>query len=73
MVAQKPLRLDPEAVYREAALVGAGIPGATIKQARETGRLRFTRQGNRILYLGKWVLAWLESEVEAGDGRGVPR
>ncbi len=73
MVVQKPLRIDPEALHSEASLFAAGIPRATVKQARESGRLRFTRQGNRILFLGKWVLAWLESEGEAGDGKGVAK
>lgn len=73
MVVHRPLRIIPRALYSETSLFTAGIPRATVKQARESGRLRFTRQGNRVLFLGRWVLDWLESEAENIEREGGAR
>lgn len=64
MVLQKPLRIDPAALYDEGAMSQAGIPGTALRRARQSGKLRFTRQGRRILYLGQWILDWLKVDSE---------
>jgi hypothetical protein len=55
--------IDPDAVYDDGALYCTlGLSAAALARARRSGRLRHTRQGNRILYLGGWVLEWLRAE-----------
>lgn len=56
-------RFDPEAIYDDGAVYAAiEVSAATLARARRTGRLRSSRQGRRILYLGRWLLDWLESD-----------
>ena len=56
-------RIDPEAIYDDAALVlGLGVAQATLGRARRAGHLRSTRKGRRVLYRGHWVLDWLERD-----------
>jgi hypothetical protein len=58
-----PVTLLPDAFYDDSALHQAvGLSPATLAAARRSGDLRFSRRGNRTLYKGSWVLAWLESE-----------
>jgi hypothetical protein len=45
---------DDEALYAE-----LGISAQALAKARRERSLRFTRRGNRTLYFGQWVLAWL--------------
>jgi len=60
----EPVRIEPEALYDDGALhVALGLTAAALASARRAGTLRFTRQGKRTLYLGKWILAWLEVEA----------
>jgi hypothetical protein len=60
------LKIDPESVYDDGALVMAlGIASATLARARRQGKLRFRRVGNRTLYLGRWILDWLEATDSA--------
>lgn len=62
------VRIEPDAVYREEDL-GAASPAldaAMLARARKRGQLRcreVTR--GRRLYLGKWILAWLEGTTDA--------
>jgi hypothetical protein len=61
-----PASIDPNAVYDDGALVMAlGIPSATIVRARRQGELQHTRKGRRSLYLGRWVISWLEGSCSA--------
>jgi hypothetical protein len=58
------LPVQPETVYTEGALALAlGLPPATLQRARREGRLRFVRQGHRILFLGQWILDWLTADA----------
>jgi hypothetical protein len=58
----EPVLLDPEAVFDDGALYQAlGLTPASLAAGRRAGTLRYTKQGKRTFYLGKWVLAWLES------------
>lgn len=59
-----PLILEPTGVYDDGALVlGLGLTHAALIRARRDRRLRFTRKGNRTLYLGSWVLDWLREDA----------
>jgi hypothetical protein len=61
-------RIDPETIYDTGAVVLAlDIPSSTLARARREGRLRYTRQGRRVLYLGRWLLDWLAADA-AGKG-----
>jgi hypothetical protein len=64
-----PCHIDTHSVYDDGAvLLALDIPTATLARARRTGRLRYTRQGRRILYLGQWLLDWLQTEGERREG-----
>jgi hypothetical protein len=60
----EPVSIDPEALYDDGSLRQAlGLTDAALSNARRAGTLRYNRQGKRTLYLGKWILAWLESQA----------
>ena len=57
--------INPKAVYDDSSLeVAIGIGSATLARARKSGDLRYTRKGSRILYLGQWIMDWLESDCK---------
>jgi hypothetical protein len=59
------IRIDPDAVYDDVLLYAAlEVSAATLARARREGRLRYTCQGRRVLYLGAWVLAWLTADAQ---------
>jgi hypothetical protein len=60
-----PMKIEPAAVYDNAALRLAPFSAATLARARQSGRLRFARQGHRVIYRGQWLIDWLESEAKA--------
>jgi hypothetical protein len=71
-----PVSIEPEAIYDDGSLRQAlGVTDASLAAARRSGSLRFTRQGKRVLYLGKWITSWLESQAapqsEAARPEGV--
>jgi len=56
-------QIDPQAVFDDGAIhLALDIPTATLARARRAGRLRFTRKGRRVLYLGQWILDWLATD-----------
>jgi hypothetical protein len=60
----EPVLIEHEALYDDGSLRQAlGLTDAALANARRAGTLRYTRQGKRTLYLGKWILAWLESQA----------
>jgi hypothetical protein len=66
------LPIHPDTIYTEGSVATAlDIPLATLARARRSGRLRHTRQGRRVLLLGRWLLDWLQSD--ATDRQGVAR
>lgn len=68
---QSAVRIDPEALYDDGAVVLAlGIPSTTLVRARREGRLRFRRVGRRAFYTGKWLLNWLASDSVNCDEKG---
>ena len=66
-----PYTIDHEALYDDAALSKAlGLSRGAMERARRAGKLRFTRNGGRVLYLGAWVLDWLVAD-ESRQRQGV--
>jgi hypothetical protein len=64
----EPVLIAPEAVYDDGALhVALGLTDTTLAAARRAGALRYARQGKRTLYLGRWILAWLESAATQSE------
>jgi hypothetical protein len=58
------IRIDPDGLYDDDLLYAAlELSAATLARARRAGRLRYTRQGRRILYLGRWVMGWLTADI----------
>lgn len=58
------IRIDPEAIFDDAAVYALlDVSAATLNRARRLNKLRYTRQGRRILYLGRWLLDWLEADA----------
>jgi hypothetical protein len=58
------LPIHPDTVYTEGAVALAlDLPTATLRRARREGRLRYTRQGPRVLILGRWLLDWLDTDA----------
>ena len=67
----EPVSIEPSDLYDDGTLqLAAGLSTATLARARRSGRLRYTRQGTRILYLGRWILDWLEAESRQGVAGG---
>jgi len=59
----RPYAIDPAAFYDDATLhKELRIRFASLTRARESGELKYTRRGGRIMYLGRWVLDWLTGE-----------
>jgi hypothetical protein len=72
----EPVLIAPEALYDDGSLHQVlGLTDAALANARRAGTLRYTKQGQRTLYLGKWILDWLESQAEHGarQPKGVTR
>lgn len=64
------LSIDPTAIYDDGALVLAlGLTHATLLRARRDGDLRYTRKGKRVLYLGRWVVEWMEQNPCEGNAQ----
>jgi len=61
--------IDPRAVYDDSALsVALGVSAESLAMSRRTGNLRHARKGRRILYLGQWILDWLERDAVSEKG-----
>jgi hypothetical protein len=53
--------INPDGIYDDALLRSLlGVSAQTLATARRKQELRFTQKGKRTLYLGSWVLTWLE-------------
>jgi hypothetical protein len=65
----EPVLIEPEAVYDDGSLRQTlGLTEAALAAARRSGSLRFTRQGKRVLYFGKWITSWLERQAAPVEG-----
>lgn len=80
-----PFLIQPDAVYLDGEVrLALGITSAALSLARRERRLRFSKQGNSILYRGQWLLDWLERDatseiervrrrlIEVADRKGRP-
>lgn len=77
MLIPAPVRIDPDAVYPEAAvlLLPLHLSSETLAKARKSGALHFVRRGRHTFYCGRDLLAWL-TPTSAGAptvGQGVGR
>ena len=67
-----PVSIDLDAVYDDGTVaLTLNIHSATLARARREGRLRYTRQGRRVLYLGRWLLDWLAADAPPVAGKVV--
>jgi len=65
-----PCHIDPNGVYDDGAVfLALDISTATLARARRDGRLRYTRQGRRVLYMGQWIIDWLAGDGTMGEVR----
>jgi len=59
------LRIDPLTVYDEGSVALAlDISLTSLCRARREKRLRFTRIGHRVFFLGSWLLDWLNADAQ---------
>jgi hypothetical protein len=64
----EPVTLDSDAIYDDDALRRVlGLSPSSLATARRNGKLRYTKQGQRTLYRGAWILAWLDSTATLGS------
>jgi hypothetical protein len=64
----QPITIDPAGWYTDGqARLLLDLPSATLARARRAGELRHARRGQRTLYLGRWLLDWLEAAAEGGQ------
>lgn len=62
------INIQPNCVYDDGTLVlSLGLTHATLARARRDGELRFARKGKRVLYLGSWIIEWLERDPHGAD------
>jgi hypothetical protein len=67
------VRIEPDGIYDDRLLYAAlAVSVAALARARRQGKLRYTRQGKRILYLGEWVLSWLKADAHRIGSDGAP-
>jgi hypothetical protein len=58
-----PIVIDTDAFYDDRSLMDLlGVSELALTKARQSGTLKYTRKGQRILYRGAWVVAWLSLE-----------
>jgi len=68
-----PTPVHPDSIYDEPAIKFClGISPAALAEGRRSGKLRFSRIGNRILYRGGWLMGWFDSLSDL-DREGVVR
>jgi hypothetical protein len=60
----------PNALYSEEALMEIlGLGSEPLRRARRSGQLRYSRPSKSPLYLGQWVIDWLQAQSKC---EGVP-
>jgi hypothetical protein len=65
-----PTRIVADGVYSDGDVrLLLGLTSATLARARRDGTLRFSRQGNALLYRGAWLLDWLECDADRREDR----
>jgi hypothetical protein len=63
----EPTRINADAVYTDVtASMALGISLSALDKGRRDGSLRFSRRAGKVLFLGSWLLQWIEAgEVRA--------
>jgi hypothetical protein len=65
------VRIEPDALYDDVTLATElAVSERTLRDARRRGDLRFARRGQRILYLGQWVIDWISAGERRAAGQG---
>ena len=65
---QTTIPILPDAIYSEDSLVLAlGLTAETFRRARRSGLLRYSRPGKRPVYLGQWVIDWLQTQSKCEE------
>ena len=60
------IQIDANAIYDDDLLFSLlGVSSRTLLKARKAKQLRYTRKGQRVLYLGEWILDWLRDSAPA--------
>ncbi len=69
----RPMRIEADCLYDDASLLVLGLSPDALVRARKAGALRSVRagRGGRAIYLGRWILDWLD-RVNAGEPEAVP-
>jgi len=68
MITTGTVRIEPDGLYDDGDLYRMkGIPSSTMSKARGARHIRYTRKGNRILYLGQWIIDWLKRDAVGGE------
>lgn len=58
------IQIEPAAIYDDDLLFAVlRVTSRTLLAARKANQLRYTRKGQRVLYLGQWVLDWLNDSA----------
>ena len=61
----EPFQINPQAVYDDGTMrLALGLTESTTTRARRDGKLKYSRKGNRVLYLGQWIIDWIASDVQ---------
>jgi hypothetical protein len=68
------ISIDTSGIYDDDSLSDVlGLGAQTLVRARRSGELRHVRKGQRILYLGSWVLDWLKTDASPACPKEVAR
>jgi len=68
---RRPARIDPDGIYPEGDLrLLLHLSEQDLRRARKSGLLPFVRQGRGRLYLGKWIIDWLEASAVTSTTEG---
>lgn len=64
MDAGLPAHIDADGIYSDGDVrLLLGLTAAALARARRAGSLRYSRQGNSLLYRGIWLTEWLECDA----------
>jgi hypothetical protein len=64
---QSPAPILPDALYSEDALLQMGLSAEALRRGRRSGLLRYSRPSKRPLYLGQWVIDWLQAQSKCEE------
>lgn len=65
MIDTRPITIEPNGWYTDSqARLLLDVPSATLIRARQLGRLRSSKAGRHVMYLGQWLIDWLSATVD---------